>query len=76
MVRHQRLGGSYRLQALRGQRKRKGRMMAWVYGVVVGKGPRQYKFPLVLWTQSVIGALIGKGLEIRLIGIPLFEEAR
>jgi len=52
------------------------RMMVWVYGVVVGKGPRQYKFPLVLWTQSVIGALIGKRLEIRLIGIPLFEEAR
>jgi len=38
-------------------RKLKGRMIAWVYRVVVGSDPRQYKFPFALWTRSAIATL-------------------
>ena len=47
-------------------RKLKGRMIAWVYQTVVGKDPRQYKFPFVLWTSNAIASLIYKKFGIRL----------
>lgn len=52
----------------RGGRPRKldGHMIAWVYQVVVGSDPRQYKFPFALWTRNAIGALIYRQYGIRL----------
>jgi len=52
----------------RGGRPRKlnGRMIAWVYRVVVGSDPRQYKFPFALWTRNAIGTLIYRRYGIRL----------
>ena len=47
-------------------RKLKGRMIAWVYRVVVGTDPRQYKFPFALWTRNAIAALIDQRYGIRL----------
>jgi transposase len=47
-------------------RKMKGRMIAWIYRVVVGKDPRQYKFPFALWTRNAIAAVI-----YQKYGIPL-----
>lgn len=46
-------------------RKRGGRpskvaakMIAWVYRVVTGGDPRQYKFPFALWTRNAVGTLL------------------
>src|SRR5512139_4278803 len=52
----------------RGGRPRKlnGRIIRWVYQVVVGKDPRQYKFPFALWTRTAIGTLIYQRYDIRL----------
>jgi transposase len=52
----------------RGGRPRKlnGRIIAWVYRVVVGSDPRQYKFPFALWTRSAIATLIYQRYDIRL----------
>src|SRR5512139_2016408 len=47
-------------------RKLKGSMLAWVYRVVVGSDPRQYKFPFALWTRKAIGTLIDRKYHIRL----------
>lgn len=47
-------------------RKLKGSMLAWVYRVVVGSDPRQYKFPFALWTRKAIGTLIYRKYRIRL----------
>ncbi len=47
-------------------RKLKGRMIAWIYRVVVGKDPRQYRFPFALWTRSTIAAVIDEKYGIRL----------
>ena len=47
-------------------RKLKGRMIAWVYRVVVGTDPRQHKFPFALWTRNAIAALIDQRYGIRL----------
>ncbi len=47
-------------------RKVKGRMIAWIYRVVVGKDPRQYKFPFALWTRTTIAAVIYQKYGIRL----------
>jgi transposase len=47
-------------------RKLKGRMIAWVYRVVVGTDPRQYKFPFALWTRNAIAILINRQYGIRL----------
>jgi transposase len=47
-------------------RKVKGRMIAWIYRVVVGKDPRQYKFPFALWTRNAIAAVIHQKYGIRL----------
>ncbi len=44
----------------------KGRMIAWVYRVVVDTDPRQYKFPFALWTRNAIAALIDQRYGIRL----------
>jgi hypothetical protein len=41
-------------------------MLAWVYRVVVGSDPRQYKFPFALWTRKAIGTLIDRKYHIRL----------
>jgi transposase len=46
-------------------RKLDGRIR-WVYHVVVGKDPRQYKFPFALWTRNAISTLIQKRYIIRL----------
>jgi transposase len=43
-----------------------GRMIAWVYRVVVGSDPRQYKFPFALWTRRAIGILIYRQYGMRL----------
>lgn len=43
-----------------------GAMIAWVYQVVVGGDPRQYKFPFALWTRKAIGTLIYRRYRIRL----------
>jgi len=52
----------------RGGRPRKlnGRIIHWVYQVVVGKDPRQYKFPFALWTRTAIATLIYQRYDIRL----------
>ena len=52
----------------RGGRKRKlgGPMMGWIYRVVVGGNPRQYKFPFALWTRQAIAILIYRRYKIRL----------
>jgi transposase len=52
----------------RGGRPRKlnGRIIRWVYQVVVGKDPRQYKFPFALWTRKAIATLIYRRYDIRL----------
>jgi len=52
----------------RGGRPRKlnGRIIRWVYLVVVGKDPRQYKFPFALWTRNAIATLIYQRYDIRL----------
>jgi transposase len=52
----------------RGGRPRKlnGRIIRWVYQVVVGKDPRQYKFPFALWTRNAIATLIYQRYDIRL----------
>jgi transposase len=41
-------------------------MIAWVYRVVVGSDPRQYKFPFALWTRQAIAVLIYRQYKIRL----------
>lgn len=52
----------------RGGRPRKlnGRVIKWVYRVVVGSDPRQYKFPFALWTRNAIATLIYRRYDIRL----------
>jgi len=52
----------------RGGRRRKlsGPNLRWVYRVVVGSDPRQYKFPFALWTRQAIGVLIYRQFKIRL----------
>jgi len=52
----------------RGGRPRKlnGRVIKWVYRVVVGSDPRQYKFPFALWTRNAIATLIYQRYDIRL----------
>jgi transposase len=52
----------------RGGRRRKltGPMIAWVYRVVVGSDPRQYKFPFALWTRQAIATLIYRKYKVRL----------
>jgi transposase len=52
----------------RGGRPRKlnGRIIRWVYQVVVGSDPRQYKFPFALWTRKAIATLIYRRYDIRL----------
>ncbi len=52
----------------RGGRKQKlsGPNIAWVYRVVVGSDPRQYKFPFALWTRQAIAILIYRQFKIRL----------
>lgn len=47
-------------------RKLKGNMIKWVYRIVVGTDPRQYKFPFALWTRNAIGTLIDQKYRIRL----------
>lgn len=47
-------------------RKLKGNMIKWIYRVVVGTDPRQYKFPFALWTRHAIATLIDKRYGIRL----------
>jgi transposase len=47
-------------------RKLKGNMIKWVYRIVVGSDPRQYKFPFALWTRSAIATLIDQRYGIRL----------
>jgi transposase len=47
-------------------RKVKGRMLAWIYRTVVGKDPRQYRFPFALWTRNAIAAVIYQKYGIRL----------
>lgn len=47
-------------------RKLKGNMIKWVYRIVVGSDPRQYKFPFALWTRSAIATLIDRRYGIRL----------
>jgi transposase len=51
----------------RGGRPRKlnGRIIRWVYRVVVGSDPRQYKFPFALWTRKAIRTLIYRRYHIR-----------
>jgi transposase len=52
----------------RGGRPRKlnGRIIRWVYQVVIGSDPRQYKFPFALWTRKAIATLIYRRYDIRL----------
>jgi transposase len=47
-------------------RKLKGNMIKWVYRIVVGSDPRQYKFAFALWTRNAIGTLIYQRYGIRL----------
>jgi transposase len=64
-----RAGGWDALDACkRGGRPRKlnGRVIRWVYRIVVGSDPRQYKFPFALWTRNAIGTLIHRRYGIRL----------
>ena len=48
------------------RRKLTGPMSAWVYRVVVGSDPRQYKFPFALWTRQAIATLIYRKYKVRL----------
>lgn len=52
----------------RGGRPRKvsARMIAWVYRVVTGGDPRQYKFPFALWTRNAIAILMYRRYGVRL----------
>jgi transposase len=52
----------------RGGRKHKlsGPNISWVYRVVVGSDPRQYKFPFALWTRQAIAILIYRQFKIRM----------
>ncbi len=52
----------------RGGRPRKvsARMIAWVYRVVTGGDPRQYKFPFALWTRNAIATLLYRRYGVRL----------
>jgi len=52
----------------RGGRPRKvsARMIAWVYRVVTGGDPRQYKFPFALWTRNAIAILLYRRYGVRL----------
>lgn len=64
-----RAGGWDALEARkRGGRPRKlnRRIIRWVYRVVVGSDPRQYKFPFALWTRNAIATLIYQRYDIRL----------
>ena len=65
---HSGYGQDPKTQRRRGGRPRKvkGRMIAWIYRVVVGKDPRQYRFPFALWTRSAIATVIYKKYGIRL----------
>jgi len=47
-------------------RKLKGNMIKWVYRIVAGTDPRQYKFPFALWTRNAIATLIHKRYGVRL----------
>jgi len=47
-------------------RKVKGRMLGWIYRTVVGKDPRQYRFPFALWTRNAVAAVIHEKYGIRL----------
>ncbi len=47
-------------------RRLKGRMIAWVYRVMIDTDPRRYKFPFPLWTRNTITALIDQRYAIRL----------
>ncbi len=47
-------------------RKLKGNVIKWVYRIVVGTDPRQYKFPFALWTRNAIATLIHQRYGIRL----------
>jgi transposase len=47
-------------------RKLKGNMIKWVYRIVVGRDPRQYRFPFALWTRNAIVMLIDQRYGIRL----------
>ena len=64
-----RAGGWEALDARRrGGRKRKlsGANIRWVYRVVVGSDPRQYRFPFALWTRQALVILIYRQFKIRL----------
>lgn len=64
-----RAGGWEALDARkRGGRRRKlsGPNIRWVYRVVVGSDPRQYRFPFALWTRQAIAVLIYRQFKIRL----------
>jgi transposase len=64
-----RAGGLSALDAKkRGGRPRRlsGSTIAWVYRVVTGGDPRQYKFPFALWTRKAIATLIYREHRIRL----------
>lgn len=64
-----RAGGWEALDARkRGGRPKKltGEMVAWIYKVVTGGDPRQYKFPFALWTRNAIAILIFRQYKIRL----------
>lgn len=64
-----RAGGWGSLEARkRGGRPRKltGRMIKWVYEVVMQRDPRQYKFPFALWTRNAIAVLIYRRYGIRM----------
>jgi transposase len=47
-------------------RKLKGRMISWIYRVLVGKDPRQYRFPFALWTRNAVATVICKKYGVRL----------
>jgi transposase len=52
----------------RGGRPRKvtAKMIKWVYKVVTGGDPRQYKFPFALWTRNAVGILLFRRYGVRL----------
>jgi len=60
------LGCSGRPQTRRPSAQVEGPHDCWVYRVVVGTDPRQYKFPFALWTRNAIAALIDQRYGIRL----------
>src|SRR4030042_6510339 len=47
-------------------RKLKGNMIKWVFRIVVGRDPRQYRFPFAVWTRNAIVMLIDQRYGIRL----------